>query len=114
MKVQDLIPCPTQSETFKRHRQGYIPSTSGCYVLTNFLRDILYVGLTVNLRRRMNEHLDSPEKTEETRAGRAVLFFWIEVSEKEMNMVERTWMNTHIQQEGAIPVLNKMYSPVST
>jgi hypothetical protein len=60
----------------------------------------------------MNDHLDSPEKTGETKLGRAVLFFWIETAET--NKIERTWMNTHIQYEGSLPELNSMYSPTPT
>jgi excinuclease UvrABC nuclease subunit len=113
MKIGELIPCPVKFETFKRNRERYIPGKPGCYVLTNFSRDVLYIGLTVSLRRRINEHLDNPEKTLETRTGRAVLFFWIEVPESEINKIERTWLNIHIQHAGVVPILNKMYSPVS-
>jgi hypothetical protein len=59
----------------------------------------------------MNDHLDSPEKTSETDKGRAILFYWLETPD--INMVERTWMNIHLQHEGRLPLLNKMYSPVS-
>jgi hypothetical protein len=37
-----------------------------------------------------------------------VLFFWFEASET--HKIERTWMNTHIQYEGALPMLNKVHS----
>lgn len=57
----------------------------------------------------MNQHLDSQEKTCVTSLGRAVLFFWVETDD--LNKLERTWMNIHIQHEGAIPELNKVYSP---
>jgi hypothetical protein len=67
--------------------------------------------LSVDLRRRMNEHLDNEEKTSLTAHGRATLFWWTECVE--IHKVERTWLNVHIQHEGAIPVLNKVYSPVS-
>jgi hypothetical protein len=72
---------------------------------------VLYVGLATNLRKRINDHLDCPEKTRETVKGRAVLFHWLETAD--INKVERTWMNIHIQHEGALPLLNKVYSPVS-
>lgn len=60
----------------------------------------------------MNSHLDSPTKVGETRLGRAVLFFWLECID--INKIERTWMNIHIQHEGTLPVLNTVYSPTST
>jgi hypothetical protein len=60
----------------------------------------------------MNEHLDTSEKTGVTKNGRAILFFWIQSDE--LNKIERTWLNIHIQHEGELPVLNRMYSPTPT
>jgi excinuclease UvrABC nuclease subunit len=111
MKIKELIPCPVLCESFKRNRERFIPELSGCYALATFENVVLYIGLTKNLRRRMNEHLDSEEKTTLTINGRAVFFYWLEV--KEINKVERTWLNTHLQHEGVLPVLNKVYSPIS-
>lgn len=81
-------------------------------MLTTFSKEVLYVGLADNLRRRMNQHLDNPTKTDETKLGRAVLFHWIE--SPDTNKIERTWMNIHIQSEGVLPVLNRFYSPTAT
>jgi predicted GIY-YIG superfamily endonuclease len=111
MNISELVPPPQQSESFLRSRCKYVPAASGCYVLTTFSKVVLYVGLTNNLRRRMNEHLDSPEKTSETQYGRAILFHWTETADTDR--VERTWMNIHQQHEGCLPILNKVYSPVS-
>lgn len=80
--------------------------------LSTFEGDVLYVGLAVDLRHRINDHLDNPEKTNLTEKGRAVFFYWLET--EEINKVERTWLNIHIQHEGVMPVLNRIYSPVST
>lgn len=110
MIVDDLIPQPKNVEPFKRARLRFVPERSGCYVLASFSQVILYVGLATSLRSRMINHLDSPEKTEETKFGRATLFFWLETSD--LNKVERSWMNVHIQREGKLPILNTSYSPV--
>ena len=112
MTVGELVPRPVKCESFLRNRCAFVPEASGCYVLTTFQKDVLYVGLATNLRKRMNDHLDSPEKTNPTQKGRAVLFHWLETND--INLVERTWMNIHIQHEGALPLLNRVYSPVST
>ena len=112
MNVSELVPQPTQHETFKRNRERYIPDRPGCYALATFSKVVLYIGLTNNLRRRMNEHLDNPEKTCETENGRVVFFFWIE--SHEVNKIERTWMNIHNLIEGALPLFNNVYSPTST
>ena len=111
MNISELVPPPTKYETFKRNRGRYVPDKSGCYVLATFSKVVLYIGLTNSLRRRMNEHLDNSRKTRVTNCGRAVFFFWIE--SREVNKIERTWMNIHNQIEGALPELNKVYSPTS-
>lgn len=112
MKLDLLVPLPIASEPFRRNRERFIPSKSGCYVLTTFERDVLYVGLAVNLRRRMNDHLNSVAKTELTPQGRAVLFHWLE--SLEINKIERTWLNIHLIKEGGLPLMNRSYSPTST
>ena len=42
--------------------------------------------------------------------GRALLFFWIEYAD--ICLIERTWLNIHIQYEGVRPALNKVNSPI--
>lgn len=110
MNIEDLRPQPRFSETFKRNRQRFVPEKSGCYVLTTFGRVVLYIGLAKNLRRRMNDHLDNEAKTGVTPLGKATFFFWVEADDIEK--IERTWMNIHIQHEGGLPVLNSVYSPI--
>jgi predicted GIY-YIG superfamily endonuclease len=112
MKILELVPPPKQCETFKRSRARFVPEGSGCYALTTFSKEVLYIGLSTNLRRRMNEHLNSPDKIGETRVGRAVLFFWLESDN--ISKVERAWQNMHVQHEGHLPELNRLNSPVST
>jgi len=111
MNLAKLVPPPSSTETFKRSRQRFVPAASGCYVLTTFLGVVLYIGLSNNLQRRMGEHLDNPDKTGETELGRAVLFHWIEGDNT--NQIERTWLNIHLQNEGILPVLNRIFSPTS-
>lgn len=112
MNVERLNPAPPFCETFMRSRERFVPEVPGCYVLTTYSRVVLYIGLAKNLRRRMNDHLDNPVKTEETRLGRAILFYWIKTLD--LNLIERTWLNTHIEHEGALPLLNSIYSPTPT
>lgn len=89
-----------------------MPSANGCYALTTFEGEVLYVGLTVSLRDRMGQHLEDERKTGLTKLGRAFFFHWIERADLER--VERTWLNIHIENEGKMPELNGAYSPVST
>jgi excinuclease UvrABC nuclease subunit len=110
MNVDLLVPKPTKSESFRRTQGKFVPEVSGCYVLTTFSKEILYIGLSNNIRRRMDQHLDNPDKTRLTENGRAVFFYWIE--SEDTNKIERTWMNMHLQHEGVMPILNKIYSPI--
>jgi len=112
MKLKALVPLPQHRETFKRNRARFVPSLPGCYVLTTFEGDVLYIGLSVNLRKRMNNHLDNSQKTGTSKNGRAVFFHWHQSSE--LNKIERTWLNIHIEHEGILPILNSIYSPTAT
>jgi hypothetical protein len=112
MNIGKLIPPPLFRESFHLSREKFVSDKSGCYVLTTFAGVVLYIGLAKNLRRRMHDHLSNPEKTNETPLGRAILFHWLE--SVDLNKVERTWLNTHLENEGALPILNKIYSPTST
>ena len=109
MKRVDLDPRPERREAFSLRREKFVPTTSGCYVLTTFSEEVLYVGLAKNLRQRMNDHLDNDEKRALTGNGRAIFFYWLE--RDDIEKVERTWMNTHIQYESTLPILNKVFSP---
>jgi excinuclease UvrABC nuclease subunit len=113
VKISELMPQPHKYETFERSRVKFVPESYGCYVLSTFQKDVLYVGLAKNLRRRMNDHLNSDEKTGPTILGRAIYFSWLECQEREREKIERTWMNIHTNQEGRRPPLNRVSSPIS-
>ncbi len=112
MKVDALQPEPDRKEAFKRSREKSVPPAPGCYVLTNFAGELLYIGLAKDLQRRFAQHLDNPQKTGLTPLGVAVFFWWRE--DGEVNKLERTWMNIHQLAEGRLPFLNSVYSPTST
>ena len=111
MNVRLLNPLPTSRENFRRDRQRFVPSQSGCYALVSFQGVVLYVGLTENLSRRFGEHLDDPRKTSSTADGRAFFFYWLECDE--LGRVERTWQNECELVDGKLPVLNEIRSPIS-
>lgn len=110
MNVRDLVPRPSQSEPFRPSHTKFVSERSGCYVLCSAVGKVLYIGLAENIQRRMGQHLEDPTKTQETTVGRAALFYWLEA--EGINALERAWMNVHIQHEGVLPVLNRVYSPV--
>ncbi len=112
MIVESLDPTVEHREAFKRNREKSVPDRAGCYALTSFTGEILYIGLATDLRRRFGQHLDSPHKTAATPLGVATFFYWLETAD--IHKLERTWMNIHILAEGKLPVLNSVYSPTST
>lgn len=111
MTIDQLVPQPLERENFNRSCLNFVSERPGCYVLTTFGNVVLYIGQAENIRRRMNNHLDDPRKVEPTPLGRAVFFHWLEFDD--IDQLERTWMNIHIEHEAALPILNSVYSPVS-
>lgn len=111
MKIENLKPSPNNREYFRRDRQRFIPKNAGCYILATLQDDILYVGLSKNLQRRFGEHLDDSGKTSKTQQGRASIFCWIGCDE--LHKVERTWLNSCEIEDGTLPILNELRSPVS-
>jgi excinuclease UvrABC nuclease subunit len=112
VRVLELIPPPSDSESFHRNRLRFIPSCSACYALTNFGDDILYIGRASDLRRRVEQHLDTPAKRQVTPQGRAVKVHWF--ATLELAKVERTWINSHQITEGYLPCMNRINPPIST
>jgi hypothetical protein len=111
MTIDKLVPMPTKRETFRHSSLRFVPESAGCYVLTTFGNLVLYIGQAVNIRRRMNDHLDDPHKTELTSLGRAFFFYWLEYDD--IGKLERTWLNIHGEYEPTFPILNRVNSPVS-
>lgn len=85
---------------------------AGCYVLTSFEDDILYIGLSDNLHNRFQQHLDNPEKTGMTKNGKAVWFYFLEYEVINLEKLERSWLHQYECIHGNLPVLNKFNSPV--
>lgn len=112
MNVSQLTPLPGQKVVFTLASVKLLPSVAGCYVLTNFSDEILYVGLTVNLFQRFKQHRETPEKCQPTNLGRAQWFHFVTADETEINAIERGWQNQFSAIHGALPILNKIDSPV--
>lgn len=111
MKVDQLIPLAERGVPFRLSHLRNVPEVKGCYVLSAQSKEVLYAGLTVNLHRRFQEHIESPDKNQLTDAGRAVWFHWHEAADLEL--VERSWLNLALATDGRLPRLNKIYSPTS-
>ena len=112
MKVDDLIPKPIDKIQFKLSSFKMVPQENGCYVLSTFDNDILYIGLAVNLNSRFKQHLDNPDKTNPTSDGKAIWFHYATFDPKNLPKLERTWLNQFSNLHGRLPILNKVNSPV--
>jgi hypothetical protein len=112
MKISELVPEPKEKTHFTLRYRKFVPRASGCYLLTTFESDILYVGITDNLHRRFGEHREVNEKREPTAFGFAFWFYYLSIQEKDIYRIERSWLNQHQTIEGKLPVLNKVASPV--
>jgi len=113
MKICELTPKPINKVQFKLSSFKSVPQENGCYVLTTFEDDILYIGLASNLNSRFKQHLDNPEKRNPTSDGKAIWFYFTIFDSKNLPKLERTWLNQFSNIHGQLPVLNKVNSPMS-
>ena len=112
MKVDQLIPAVERKVEFSLKARKFVPASAGCYALSTFELDVLYVGLTDNLHRRFFQHRDTRNKREPTSMGMAFWFHFLTCDERHIYRIERTWLNEHIELHGKRPVLNRMNSPI--
>src|SRR5882762_8860988 len=102
MKIEKLSPLPEKRVLFAWSHHAQIPAQSGCYVLTTFSGDVLYVGLAKsNIRDRMGVHLDTDEKRAIGTLGAAYWFYYILRDSKEVAAIERGWINQSILETGS-------------
>lgn len=113
MKITNLIPMPANRAQFKLSFLKHIPCDSGCYVLTTFEDEVLYIGLATNLNHRFRQHLENPKKTNPTKEGKAIWFYFVIFDSKNLPKLERTWLNQYLNIHGMLPVLNKISSPIN-
>ena len=113
MKVDCLKPAADQQTRFAWSHQKTVPDQSGCYVLTTYSGDVLYVGLaTKSIRNRMMSHLDTPSKQKGSHLGVPFWFYYIVTPATDVGPIERGWMNQAILEDGEMPPLNRVYSPL--
>ncbi len=113
MKVEELTPKPINKVQFKLAFIKSVPQDNGCYILTTFENNILYIGLAINLNNRFKQHLENTEKTTLTSEGKAIWFYFITYDPKNLPKLERTWLNQFANVHGRLPILNKVNSPIS-
>lgn len=112
MRIDELVPLPKDKVLFAFSSFKLVPNSFGCYVLTTFDNDILYIGLSENLHERFKQHLQNPDKTKPTNEGRAVWFYFKSHDPRNLEQLERTWLNQFVTKHGRRPILNKADSPI--
>lgn len=111
MRVSGLHPACTNKVEFSYSSVLDIPMLPGCYVLSNWLEDILYIGQAKSIRGRIDFHLADSAKTSITAMGKA---FWVHYAlcdESSLNRLERGWTQQHENREGKLPILNRIQPP---
>ncbi len=116
MNIDKLNPCALDRTKFERSKYRSIPEQSGCYALTTYEGDILYIGQSDYIRRRFEEHLDCPEKTGKTEKGCAFWFYWLLWNKADLNALERGWMQAYshsTENRDELPIMNSQSAPSS-
>jgi predicted GIY-YIG superfamily endonuclease len=113
MKYSELIPKAETQSVFDILHIRQMPEMSGCYILTNFHGEIIYIGLAKNLRKRVLQHLENPEKNTITKSGKIYyIYYKVLDNELKINQLERGWLNEYELVHGGLPPLNKIHSPL--
>ena len=90
-----------------------MPEEPGCYALVTYAGDVLYVGLaTTSIRSRIESHLDTPLKRRGADSGVPFWVYYLVRLAAEVGPIERGWMNGAILEDGEMPPLNRIYSPL--
>ena len=100
MKIAELDQTLADKVSFELRASIYVPRSSGCYVLSNMYEDVLYIGQTGDLRRRMEEHLGDPRITQGSTDGLPSWFVYRDVSPRDLYPVEQHLLSLYKFREG--------------
>ena len=93
---------------FSRRSDAFTPPVAGCYCFANIHDDVLYIGQTDNLQRRLGQHLGDPRMTSRTDLGLVSWFYYIELPERDLRVTEQRLVSDYKFREGSLPPLNRM------
>ena len=96
---------------FSKQKEKKVAKESGIYLLTNFSGDILYIGISVNLRRRFNEHIQSSKAFALTPKGKSFWFYYSLCHETQHRSLERGLLSQVELNEGKLPWFNQVRAP---
>jgi hypothetical protein len=113
VRPEQLSPKPDQKTRFAWSHYVTVPDQPGCYALSTYSGDVIYVGLaTKSIRSRMGCHLDTEAKRRRNELGVPFWFDYLLADSSKVEAIERGWMNQAILSDGEMPTLNKVYSPL--
>lgn len=111
MKIEKLKPKTEKILEFSYSKQKHVPNSFGCYVISNFNHEILYIGKATSLRNRFTNHLETKEKNKLTPIGKSYWFSYRECSDQfEISRLERGWLNSYELEVGELPYFNKIHA----
>lgn len=93
---------------FELRFSKFAPESSGCYILASIYDDVLYIGQTENLSRRMEEHWKDPRMTQPTQLGLSFWFYYQDVPIEELRFTERSLLAQHVFGHGRLPPFNRI------
>lgn len=108
MKIGALKPALSDRAPFRLSENLRVPQKSGCYILASINDDVIYIGQSVNLCQRMQQHLDNPRMTAQTALGVASWFYFGLWDEHEIDVIETRLLFNFKATEGSLPPLNRM------
>ena len=109
MNISDLFPAVSLRQEFTLRDHRFVPARPGCYALSNYQGDILYIGKSKNLSRRMGQHLNNKTKTRPL----PFWFHFLPCEVAELDKIETGWINGFkIRERGNMPYFNKIAPPI--
>ena len=108
MKVALLKPLLEKRVSFEWRFNAHVPAQPGCYALSNIYGEILYIGKSRDLCRRMKDHLNSPRMLKVTPLGKACWFNYRLVQREWCYHTEQSLRAQHRWTEGVLPFLDRM------
>jgi len=107
MMISDLNPKLPFRVQFRLSEALRVPESSGCYALASIHDEVIYIGQSVNLNQRMQQHLDTSRMTQATSAGLAVWFYFGLLPPQKLNRIESQLLFNFKAVEGSLPPLNR-------
>lgn len=107
MKIVNLYPKLHNRVPFRLSEARRVPERSGCYVLASIHDDVIYIGQSVNLCQRMQQHLNTSRMTQITSVGLVVWFYYGMIPLEKIEGIESQLIFNYKAVEGQLPPLNR-------